>query len=189
MTEPDLHVSVSEEQQRRLKRFGMLVLLGLIAAAMLVATFLVTRQDSADEPDSPDQAERELAAGADAEAAARELLEDLTSYDFRSVEEDRTWLDAIGDDALRRRMARDAAQLEDPVRTGRLSAAGEVLEIGHRIVDEEEVVVLALVEQVVRRPGTKGAERELQAFSLTLVREDDAWLVVSLDRHRGGLAG
>lgn len=168
----------------RLKRYRT-VAVALAAALALVAALAawlaVAKQSVEDDLEraSADQATYEAAV--DAEAAARELLLDMTSYDYRDLEADFAWLDAIADEELRSRMEETSGRLQKVIRQSHAIAEGEVVDSAYRAVDENQAVVLAFVRQEIRDTRNRGFRLEEQWVTMTMVRDGDAWAIEKID--------
>lgn len=165
------------------------LLAALGASGYLWLRWETARDDARADHDLAVRLSAERAAEQDALAAGRTLLVDMTSYGFRTVTEDFTWLERISDEQLRTRMEENVAALTRIITDSRARAEGTVIDAAARVVDTEQVEVVAFVDQIIRDRGEDGYKLEEQRVSMTLVLRDGEWLMDRLDLQSGATTG
>lgn len=177
-----------EGPDSQLKRFQ--ILSAVLAAAVvlaLVAMFLLY-QAKQDADDKADAAKGRLGDLDAAEAAARELLVDMTTYDYQHLGDTFDWLDQITNADLRKSLGSRKDDLEKVIRLGKVTAEGEVQESAYRPgADDKSVVVIAFVHQTIRDDSHQGAKTEDQWATLTMVPGDSDSRWVAEDIQLSGI--
>jgi len=158
-----------------------LLAVALVVALSLTAWFAVREQAAEEDLDRAEAALGPYETAVDAEAAARELLVDMTSYDYRDLEGSFDWLEVIQDEELRTTLTQNAEQLEEIVARTRAIAEGEIGETAYLAVSDEEARVVAFVRQEIRDTRNKGFRVEEQWVTLTMVRDGAGWAVAGFD--------
>lgn len=155
---------------------GTLLLLSLVA--LLVVT-LLWRTDQDDSGSSGSGAL--IAAGREAEAAARDAVVAMTTYDYRTIEDDFAWVEDAGTAKFRDQYAEVSAPIKELVVQLKAKAVGTVVASAPDVEDPDHVTVLLFVDQEIANPGTEttGPQRGLDQPRVTMemVREDGEWLV------------
>lgn len=167
--------------QEQLYRIVILVLVGALVVTGCVVIWLVSEKNKANDEVADQGAEIEAyAAGPEARDAAEQMLLEMTSYDYRDIDDEFAWLDNF-DDELRARFSRRVVpNLEKLIRRGKLSAKGEVVQSAYNTIDADTATVLAFVRQELSAKGRKQAVEE-QWTTLTMVRDGDGWLIDDID--------
>lgn len=173
-------MSASDEGARagdRAQRLVVLLLVGALVAA-LVALVMLWR-DRQDLLDRIERAEDAAAgsAGPAAEDAARDAVTRMTTYDFRTVEEDFAWVEDAGTAEFQKTFTGASADAIELIRGLRSSAIGTVIDSAATVVDDRHVEVLLFVDQELKAAGKKRTELEESRVTMQMVREDDRWLV------------
>ncbi|TYL49602.1 hypothetical protein FXB39_12975 [Nocardioides sp. BGMRC 2183] len=171
------------------RALAALLVLALVAIAYLWVRYDEARDDNAAAQERVAELESEQAAGEEALAEARSLLVDMTTYSHQTVAEDFGWLDRIGDEELRKRMAANVEALSRIIKDSEARAEGKVVDAASRVVGPDQVEVVAFVDQVIRDGEQKGVKVEEQRISMTLVRDGDTWSIDRLDLQSGNNAG
>lgn len=120
-------------------------------------------------------------AGEAASRAARAVAVDLTTYDYRTVDDDHARVTAAGTARFRRYFASVGPKSAAVVRKLHVTARGRVVAAAPEVGDSTHVRVLLFVDQVVRAKGTRGSQTEEPRLSMQMVREGDRWLVDTVD--------
>ena len=174
-------------------RTAFLVLSAALAAALVAIVILVVKvNDVTGDADAATARRAGLAAQSDAAEAAlkaaRTVLVDMTTYDYKTIDEDFDWIDQITDPNLHERMAKNVKSLSRIIRDSKATAKGEVIDAAPRAVDAKHVEVLAFVDQLIKDAENKGYKVEEQRISMTMVLDDGEWRVGRLDLLSGNNA-
>ena len=162
---------------------GLATLLVMSLVALLVVVLLwQTDQDDASRGES---AVALAEAGKAADKAARRAVVRMTSYDYRTLEEDFAWVDEAGTEHFQEQYAEVSEPIKKLVAQLRAKAAGTVVASAPRAKDEDHVTVLLFVDQEITNPGngSTGPQRGLDQprVIMRMVREDGRWLVDDVD--------
>ncbi len=124
------------------------------------------------------QQDRDLAAGGrDAEEAARQAVVAMTSYDYRTVEEDFGWVDERGTASFRTKFSEASAPVKASILELRAQAEGEVVAAAHTVRSEDRVRVLLFVDQTITDPERTENGIDQPRVVMTMVRQNGRWLV------------
>lgn len=166
-----------EAQPTRSQRFVALMLVAALAVALVAVVMLWRDRD--DLMDRAERAEQETgrSAGADAEAAAREAVTRMTTYDHGTVEEDFAWVEDAGTERFRETFTDASADAIELIRGFRSSAVGTVIDSAATVQDESHVKVLLFIDQELMAPGEEGPKLEESRVVMHMVRDDGRWLV------------
>jgi len=144
------------------------VLAGLLIAA-LVALGLVFASW---------QHERDLReAGEQAQRAAKEAVVSMTSYDYKTLDEDFSWVDAAGTAKFRKHYAEVSGPVKKLVTQMKASAKGSVVASAVDVKDTDRVTVLLFVDQTLTNPGQAERGLDQPRVSMSMVRQGGRWLV------------
>lgn len=161
-------------------------------ALVTIALLVVKVIDADGDADAANSRSTEFTAKADAgEAAvkaARQVLADMTTYDYKTIDDDFGWIDQITDPDLHARMAKNVESLTRIIRSSKATAKGEVVDAAPRVVDAKNVEVLAFVDQLIKDAEHKGYKVEEQRISMTMVLDEGEWRVGRLDLLSGNNA-
>lgn len=165
-------------------QLAILVLVALVLVATVLATWLVSKKNSAE--DDLEDAQGKLAAysaGPEARDAAEADLREMISYDYRHVDDEYTWLDNIGNDKLRSRLQKQTRNLAKVIKLSKVTAEGEIVDSAYNTIDENTATVLAFVRQSLTSPRDKKASIAEQWTTLKMTREDadSPWLIDDID--------
>lgn len=152
------------------------IVVGLLALALIVALAGLTVAWRAERHETSLRQ-----AGEAASRAARAVAVELTTYDYRTVEDDHARVTAAGTARFRRYFASVGAKSAAVVRQLQVTARGTVVAAAPQVGDSNHVRVLLFVDQVVRAKGTRGSQTEEPRISIQMVREGDRWLVDTVD--------
>jgi Mce-associated membrane protein len=155
-----------------------LVVGGLVVAlvASLVALVLVWR-DRDDADDLARSATEMADAGVEAERVAAEVITRMTTYNFRTVEEDFSWVDDVGTAKFRDNYAAISKETAIYIQSLKAKAKGVVVDSSATVADPDHVKVLLFVDQTIRAEGTKQLDFEQTRVTMQMVREGETWLV------------
>jgi Mce-associated membrane protein len=159
------------------------LVVGVLAVALvasLVAVVLLWRaRDDAD--DRADRAQTLLDASLDAEQAARDAVIRMTTYDYRSVDEDFSWIDDAGTDKFQENFTDAAKPVIAYIRSVKATAKGTVVDSAATAADAHHVKVLLYVDQRISSRGTKKSDLDQPRITMQMVRQDGEWLVDEVD--------
>lgn len=172
-------------------RNAFLAVSAALAVALVVIAVLVVKVND-DSPEVGASRSADLAvekeAGEAALAAARQVLVDMTTYDYKTIDDDFEWIDQITDPDLHARMTKNVKSLTRIIRSSKATAKGEVVDAAPRVVDAKNVEVLAFVDQLIKDAEHKGYKVEEQRISMTMVLDEGEWRVGRLDLLSGNNA-
>lgn len=160
----------------------LVVLLAVLFAPSVGLVWVTSEKDTAN--DDLDKAKEDVAtyaAGPEARDAAEKMLVDMTTYSYKDIDDEYSWLDNFASDDLRKRYAKQIPKLKKIIKASKASADGEVKESAYNTIDEDTATVLAFVRQELRTKGQKRTTVEDQWFTLKMVRDGDGWLIDDLD--------
>ncbi|KAA1416363.1 hypothetical protein F0U44_18755 [Nocardioides humilatus] len=158
-------------------QLAILVLVVIVLVGAVSSVWLVSKKNSA-EDDLKDANEKvaTYAAGPEARDAAEAMLLDMLSYDYKSIDDEYSWLDNFTSDELRKRYAQQIPKLKKIIKASKASAQGEVVSSAYNTVDDDSATVLAFVRQVLKANGKKSAVED-QWTTLKMVRDGDDWKI------------
>jgi len=147
-------------------RNPLVIALAVALVAALVGLGLLWRAlDSAnDEADRLDQARSE------ARTAASDALLAMSSYDYRSLDDDFAWIDEVGTDKFRKELTPAVATLK------KTHADAEVMRAAAEVQSDSKATVLLFLDQMLS-DDTGEVSRELARVEMEMVRKDGTWLV------------
>ncbi|HET9420844.1 MAG TPA: hypothetical protein VFO49_06895 [Nocardioides sp.] len=150
------------------------LLLALIAS--LVVLVLVWR-DRDEEEDRADSAAALVDASVAAEKVARDAVTRMTTYSYRTLEEDFSWVDEVGTEKFQENFA---GALEDAVtyiQSLKAKAVGTVIDSSATAADADHVKVLLFVDQKIRSEQESQPGLDQPRVTMQMVRENGEWLV------------
>ena len=150
---------------------GTVVLVALLVAA-LVATALLWNRNQ-DLARSQDLAVAENQA---TEQASR-IAVSMTSYDYRTVEEDFAWIEEDGTSAFQETFSESTKPIRQLITRTQATATGKVSDAAGTAEDEDHVEVLLFVDQVLERAGDEQSTVDSNRVVMQMVRQGDRWLV------------
>jgi Mce-associated membrane protein len=161
----------------RTQRVVTLMLVGALAIALTAA--VVLWRDRAGLMDRVKRAEDAASgsAGPAAEAAARDAVTRMTTYDHRTVEEDFGWVEDAGTPDFEETFTGASADAIHLIKGLRSSAVGTVIDSAATVEDAGHVKVLLFVDQELRAPGQAEPALEESRVIMQMVRQDGRWLV------------
>jgi Mce-associated membrane protein len=152
-------------------RAGVLVLVVLLVAAV-VATVLLWRQNADLKRD------QEIAAAEhSATEAASRIAVSMTSYDYRSVDEDFAWIDQDGTSKFQDTFSESTKPIRQLITRTRATATGKVSDAAGTADDVDHVEVLLFVDQELKRVGDAKPSLDSNRVVMQMVREGGRWLV------------
>ena len=150
---------------------GILVLVALLVA-VTVSAVLLWRQNS-------DLRERQDVAAAET-AATREasrIAVAMTSYDYRSTDEDFGWIEKDGTSSFREKFLESTRPIRQLIERTRATATGKVSDAAGNAEDAEHVEVLLFVDQQLQRSGDEEPTVDSNRVVMQMVLQDGRWLV------------
>ncbi len=180
MTDADTNRAATEQTTvaatDRSKGMTLLVAgLSVALVAALVGLVLSWRALDAER----DELDRREAAVEDARDAATDATIRMSSYDYRSLDEDFAWLDEVGTDKFRKDFGPAVESLKKTIAELRSHADAEVMRAAAELRGDSKAVVLLFVDQMLS-DDTGDISRELSRVEMDMVLEDGEWLVDSL---------
>lgn len=162
-----------------------LLLAGLLVVAVAGVVVLWLDRDGADgDPaasgttSASEASAVELArAGTEAQTAAEAAVTRMTTYSWRTVDDDFGWVDEVGTEAFQSYFAGASAGVKQVVTATRATATGTVVDAAPRVVDATHVTVLLFVDQEIRSAQQKGAKIDQPRVSMDMLLVDGEWLV------------
>jgi len=151
-------------------------LLALALAAALVAAGLLWRADDQHRRDAAGNAAL-IEAGAEANAAAEQAAVAMTTYDYRTVEEDFAWVDTAGTEEFKQYFSKISLPSINLVKTLQASAQGEVIDSGVEIEDATHVKVVLFVDQRITGQDEGTSEPDQSRVTMHMVEQGGVWLV------------
>jgi len=177
---------MSDDADRR-DRFQLVVAgLGTLLLLSAVALLVVTLLWQADQ-DHNERAEQALAyaeAGEAAEEAARAAVVAMTSYRYRTADQDFAWVEDAGTDKFRDQYAEVSKPVKELVVRLKANAEGSVVASAPVVEDEDHVTVLLFVDQELTSQSSTGEPSrglDQPRVIMTMVREDGRWLVDAVE--------
>lgn len=134
-----------------------------------------------------EQAQRE-AAGEEAEETAREMLVEMTTYKYDTLDADFAWIEEYGTPEFAERYQSSAEEIKEFVADNELTVTGTVVDSAHRVEEDDQVVVLAFVDQEFTPAGSEEVVDEEQRVRLVMLREGDEWEVDTVEVLSGQTA-
>jgi Mce-associated membrane protein len=150
------------------------LLVALVASLVAVVLLWRDRDDADDRAASSSEL---VDAAIAAEKAARETVTRMTTYSFRSVEEDFGWVEDAATEKFRDNFAQGAEAAVTYVKAVRATAVGEVIDSAATAADADHVKVLLFVDQEIRSTEDKGYRLDQSRVAMQMVRQDGDWLV------------
>jgi Mce-associated membrane protein len=168
------HVAPNEPD--RTQRLVVPLLVAALAIALIAVVMLWRdRQDLVDRAQQAEDAHSSAAPAA--EEAAREAVTQMTTYDFRTVDEDFSWVEDAGTAEFQETFSSAADDAIEMIKGLRSSAVGTVIDSASAVKDEKHVKVLLFVDQELMAKGQPKPVIEESRVTMHMVRQDDRWLV------------
>ncbi|GAB4003160.1 hypothetical protein [Nocardioides ultimimeridianus] len=133
-------------------------------------------------------AKKDAAAGQAALDAARADLIDITTYDYKTVDQDKGWLADFSDPQVAQPFAKNQQSLAKVIKGSHTVAKGTVVDAMSRVVSDSQVEVLAFVDQVLRSNLDKGVSLQQQRVTMTMSLVGGVWKISRLDLLGSGNA-
>lgn len=148
--------------------------LALLASLISLALVWQAGRDDA-------EAQALVAAGEQAQLAARVAAEQMTTYDYRTAEEDFAWVETAGTEAFQQQFAEASAKSIQVIKALKASAKGTVVDSGVDVEDPTHVKVVLFVDQRITGDGEGPSEPDQSRITMHMVKQRGVWLVDSLD--------
>lgn len=109
--------------------------------------------------------------------AARSAAVHLTTYDYRSIATDFSWVDGAGTAKFRKEYAKISAPVKEYVAQLKVHAVGTVDDAAARVTDASHVTVLLFVDQTLTSAASTERKLDTPRIAMTMVRQHGVWLV------------
>jgi len=178
VTSPEDGSATTPETSSRSRVVPSWVAAALAVALMvsLVACGLLWKASNDHQRDATDRAAL-IQAGIDAQAAAERAATAMTTYDYRTVEEDFAWVDTAATPAFQEKFSKIAQPSIDLITSLQSSATGQVVDSGVEVIDATHVKVVLFVDQRItgQEEGTSAPDQP--RITMQMVRQGGLWLV------------
>ena len=164
------------------------VLLAVALAAALVAVGLLWQAGHEQRQDAAANAAL-IEAGAQARAAAERAAVAMSTYDYRTVEEDFAWVDTAATEEFQQRFSEISLPSINLVKTLESSAKGEVVDSGVVVEDATHVKVVLFVDQRITGKGEGTSEPDQSRVTMHMVEQGGVWLVDDVELKSYALTG
>jgi hypothetical protein len=101
----------------------------------------------------------------------------MTSYDYRSVDEDFAWIDEDGTGQFQDTFSESTKPIRRLITRTRATATGKVSDAAGTAEDPDHVEVLLFVDQVLKRSGDARSSVDSNRVVMQMVRQHGRWLV------------
>jgi Mce-associated membrane protein len=160
----------------RPQRLVTLLLVAALAVALIaVAMLWRDRQELVDRAEASEDAHSSAAPAA--EEAARAAVTRMTTYDFRTVEKDFSWVEDAGTAEFQETFTGAADDAIEMIKGLRSSAVGTVIDSASAVEDASHVKVLLFVDQELMAVGQDKPSLEESRVTMHMVRQNGRWLV------------
>ncbi|MDQ4054656.1 MAG: hypothetical protein M3237_18440 [Actinomycetota bacterium] len=157
-------------------RTQRLVLVVTLAVALIAVVMLWRdRQDLVARVEQAEDAQSSAAPAA--EEAARDAVTRMTTYDFRTVDEDFSWVEDAGTAEFQETFSDAADDAITMIKGLKSSAVGTVIDSASTVEDENHVKVLLFVDQELMAGRQPKPVIEESRVTMHMVHQDDRWLV------------
>jgi Mce-associated membrane protein len=150
--------------------------LALALVAALIAVVLLWR-DRGDAEDRADSTSGLVDASLEAEKVARDAVTRMTTYSFRTVDADFTWVDDVGTEKFQKNFAGASNDAVTLVKSLKATAVGTVIDSAATAVDDDHVKVLLFVDQEISSQGKEGTKLDQPRVTMQMVQQGGEWLV------------
>ncbi|MGA8256216.1 MAG: hypothetical protein WB767_06530 [Nocardioides sp.] len=113
----------------------------------------------------------------DAELAARAAVEQMTTYDYRTVDDDFTWVEDAGTEQFQTYFEDAGADSKRVIEALKATATGTVVDSAATAIDATHVKVLLFVDQEISAAKQNGAKLDQPRVTMQMVLQDGRWLV------------
>lgn len=164
------------DNDSQLRRFQLLSVILAVAVVLALVALVLLYRAKEDADDKAADAKAQLGDLDSAESAARDLLVDMTTYDYRHLDEAYDWLDELTNSDVKKNFVDHKSDFEKVIRLSKASSKGEVQESAYRPgADGKSVVVVAFVHQVITEHVKNTQKAEDQWATLTMVPDGSGW--------------
>jgi Mce-associated membrane protein len=152
------------------------LVLAVALVGALVTAGLFWRASSDHENDAA-AAQALISAGADAKSAAEAAAVQMTTYDYRTVDQDFSWIDTAGTEEFKKYFSGISAPAIKLVKQYQAAAQGTVIDSGVDVEDPTHVKVVLFVDQTItgKTEGTSAPDQS--RIVMHMVLQDSRWLV------------
>ncbi|MFL6061458.1 MAG: hypothetical protein ACJ72E_09520 [Marmoricola sp.] len=172
--EPGQESETTEDPARQWRLLaGVLAL--LLLASLVTLVVLIARGD--DGSGSTGSGSSVLGAERAADKAARTAAVELTTYDWRSLDQDFSWVEDGGTPAFQQRYAEVSAPIRTFVLKIKAHLKGSVVDSAARATDADHAVVLLFVDQTITNDTNSDHTLDQPRMTMTMVRTGGRWLV------------
>ena len=163
-------------------------LLAVALAGALVAVGLLWRAEHEQRQDVAANSAL-IDAGAEARAAAERAAVAMSTYDYRTVEEDFAWVDTAATEEFKARFSEISLPSINLVKTLESSAKGEVVDSGVVVEDATHVKVVLFVDQRITGKAEGTSEPDQSRVTMHMVEQGGVWLVDDVELKSYVLTG
>jgi Mce-associated membrane protein len=150
--------------------------LALALVGALVAAGLFWHASSDHEKDAS-AAQTLISAGTDARAAAEAAAVSMTTYDYRTVDQDFAWIDTAGTEDFKKYFSGISAPAIKLVKQLKAAAQGTVVDSGVDVEDPTHVKVVLFVDQTITGKAEGTSAPDQSRIVMYMVLQDGRWLV------------
>ena len=118
-----------------------------------------------------------ISAGTDAQAAAEAAAVSMTTYDYRTVDQDFAWIDTAGTEDFKKYFSGISAPAIKLVKQLQAAAQGSVLDSGVDVEDATHVKVVLFVDQTITGKAEGTSAPDQSRIVMYMVLQDGRWLV------------
>jgi len=163
-------------------------LLAVALAGALVAVGLLWQAEHEQRQDVAANAAL-IEAGAEAREAAERAAVAMSTYDYRTVEEDFAWVDTAATEEFKARFSAISLPSINLVKTFQSKALGEVVDSGVVVEDATHVKVVLFVDQRITGKAEGTSEPDQSRVTMHLVEQGGVWLVDNVELKSYVLTG
>ena len=150
-----------------------------LAVALMIALLacgLLWKANSDHEADATDRAAL-IQAGVDAKAAAEKAATAMTTYDYRTADEDFAWVETAATEAFQEKFSKIAQPSIDLIMSLQSSASGQVIDSGVEVADATHVKVVLFVDQRITGQSEGTSAPDQSRITMQMVEQGGVWLV------------
>lgn len=118
-----------------------------------------------------------LDAAVDAEETGRTIATQMLTYDYRSLDEDFSWVERDGTEQFAETFAASVESVSEIAEATAATSSAEILGSGVHVVAPDEATVLVAIDSAIAQPTRAAPIQERWRIQLDLVLRDGRWLV------------
>lgn len=147
-------------------------LLALLLVVALLAALLLWREVRDLRPD----AELQRAETSATDAASR-IAVSMTSYDYKTVDQDFSWIQDDGTSSFTETFLKSSEPIRKLIQSTKAHAEGTVTDAAGKAEDPDHVTVVLFVDQQLTRAGDAKPSVDSSRVAMDMVRDGTRWLV------------